>query len=82
MRRSIVVIDWDDAFIDTDDFTVKQARNTKACKRRTVGFLIAVNKHGYTLATDEYAKKSDGYAARMFIPKGIVTKITKMNAVE
>lgn len=78
MRRPVVVIDWDDAFIETDDFDKKDALKTKPCRRRTVGFLITKNQHGYVLATDEYAKKADGYAARMFIPLGIVTKVTQL----
>ena len=78
VRRKVVVIDWDDAFIETADFTAQEAQETTACKRRTVGFLVGRNKHGYTLATDEYAKRSDGYASRMFIPHGIVTKVTTL----
>ena len=82
MRHKVVVVDWDDAFIETDDFDKKDARKTKPCRRRTVGFLICKNQHGYVLATDEYAKKADGYAARMFIPHGIVTKVTELDVAE
>ena len=82
MRCPVVVIDWDDAFIETDDFSSTDAAKTKPCRRRTVGFLVAKNQHGYVLATDEYAKKADGYAARMFIPLGIVTKVTSLCAEE
>jgi hypothetical protein len=75
VSKKVVIVDWDDAFIETDDFSAKDAEKTKPCRRRTVGFLITKNQHGYVLATDEYAKKADGYAARLFIPLGIVTKV-------
>jgi len=75
----IAVIKWGDAFIDTDDFTLAQARKTEPVYRTTVGFLIAKNKHGYVLATDRYAKKVDGHAsARMFIPNGMVVSIEEI----
>ena len=80
MRRPVVVIDWDDAFIETDDFSPEEAMVTEPCRRRTVGFLVAKNQHGYVLATDEYAKKADGYSARLFIPLGIVTKVTPLTS--
>ena len=68
MRKKVVAIEWGDAFIDTDDFVEKDAKKTKPVMRTTVGFLVCKNQHGYILATDEYAKKKDGYAAKMFIP--------------
>lgn len=75
----IVRIDWDDAFIETFDFTEKEAKKTKGIARSTVGFLVAQNQHGYTLATDKYKYKKDGeFAARMFIPKGMVTKVKNL----
>lgn len=73
LRHKIVAIQWGDAFIDTDDFDEKGAAKTKPVKRTTVGLLICKNQHGYVLATDEYYKKSDGVAAKMFIPKGMVS---------
>jgi len=76
--RKIVVVEWGDAFIDTEDFDPKEASKTKPVYRRTVGFLIAKNQHGYILATDEYKKKSDGVAAKMFIPHGMVTGVTEV----
>lgn len=75
MRKPVVVIEWGDAFIETDDFDDSEAKRTKPVYRRTVGFLIAKNQYGYVLATDEYAKKKDGYAARMFIPNGMVIEV-------
>ena len=74
LRNKVICVEWGDAFIDTDDFKEDKAQDTEPVWRRTVGFLVAKNQHGYVLATDEYADKKDGVAARMFIPHGMVRK--------
>jgi hypothetical protein len=76
---SVIVVKWGDAFIDTDDFKVEDADKTEPVWRYTTGFLIAKNQHGYVLATDLYEKKSDGAAARMFIPHGMVVGVKKLS---
>lgn len=68
----ITVVEWADAWIDTDDFKVSRAKKMKAVHRKTVGFFVAANEEGVILATDEYDKKKDGYAAPLFIPWGMV----------
>ena len=78
MHNKVVVVEWGDAFIDTDDFDEKDAAKTKPVMRKTVGFLIAKNQYGYVLATDEYNKKSDGLAAKMFVPHGMVTDVKEL----
>jgi hypothetical protein len=78
MSKPIYIIEWGDAFIDCDDFDQDEADETGPVMRCTVGYLIAKNQHGYILATDEYAKKEDGYASRMFVPLGMATKVTKI----
>jgi hypothetical protein len=72
----IMIVEWADAFIDTGDFDIKEAKNTEPVYRKTVGFLIANNKFGTVLATDLYKKKEDGASAKMFIPKGMIIKKT------
>lgn len=72
----VIVIEWGDAFIETDDFSIEEAKSTEPVYRKTVGFLIAKNQHGYVLATDVYRNKEDGVAARMFIPHGMVVKVS------
>ena len=74
LRRPVAVVEWDDAFIETSDFTAKKATKTEPCRRTTVGVLVAQTDDGVVLATDEYDKEEYGYAARMFIPWGMVTK--------
>jgi len=72
LDHKVVVVKWGDAFIETDDFKQRDADKTKPVYRWTTGFLIADNKHGLVLATDYYEKKKDGFAAKMFIPHGMV----------
>jgi len=71
----VVVVYWGDAWIDTEDFTIEEAQDTKPVYRKTVGFLIAKNQHGVVLATDVYLEKDLGVSARMFIPTGMINKI-------
>lgn len=75
MRHRVAIVTWDDAFIDTDDFDLKDAKKTKGVKRHTVGWLIHKNKRGVVLATDYYQKKKEGFNAKMFIPWGWVTDL-------
>ena len=75
MRHPIVVVEWGDAWIDTDDVTPKKASKLKPVGRKTVGFFLAQNKHGdIILCTDLYDKKSDGASAPMLIPAGMVKR--------
>lgn len=71
-----MVVEWGDAFIETHDFDPKEAAGTEPIWRKTVGFLITENKHGYVLATDEYNDPKAGVAARMFVPHGMVRSVT------
>lgn len=73
-RNKMMVVEWGDAFIDTDDFKEEDAKNTRPVWRKTIGFFLAKNQHGITLATDEYNDPKDGVAARMFIPAGMVKR--------
>lgn len=67
-----VVVQWLDAFIETSDFKKKDAKKTKGVRRYTVGFFICETEDGVVLATDYYDKKKDGFAAKMFIPWGMI----------
>ena len=74
MDAEIVIVEWDDAFIDTDDFSQKSGEKTLPVKRTTVGWYVCDTEDGIVLATDVYAKRNDGWAARMFIPWGMITQ--------
>ena len=73
-KYRVVIVSWGDAFIETQDFTLEDAKTTEPVYRKTVGFLITKNRHGYVLATDTYDKE-DEINAKMFIPKGMVTDV-------
>lgn len=75
--RKVLMVSWGDAFIDCEDFDPKEAENTKPVYRKTVGFLIAKNQHGYVLATDTYDNDPE-VASKMFIPHGMVTGVTEL----
>lgn len=70
MRHNIAVISWDDAWIDTDDFVLKDANKAKGVRRHTVGWLIKETDEGVVLCTDYYQKKKDGFNSMMYIPWG------------
>lgn len=78
LRHKQVVVWWGDAFIDTEDFDEKDADKTKPVGRKTCGFLISKNQHGYVLATDEYDKKSDGVAGKLFVPHGMIREVKEL----
>ena len=67
----IAIIHWVDAWIDTVDLEVSQAKNQKAVKRSTVGYLVSQNEEGVLLATDVYASGKE-VNSPMFIPWGMI----------
>ena len=79
MVYRIVVVEWADAFIDTEDFDPEDAAKTEPVYRKTVGFLISKNQHGYVMATDVYRDSTDGVAGKLFIPHGMVLGVTDVN---
>ena len=70
----IVEVCWGDAWVDTDDVTVKKIAKAKPIYRRTVGYLVADNEHGLVLVTDRYDKDKKEVNTPMFIPHGMITE--------
>jgi hypothetical protein len=70
----IVEVRWWDAFIDTDDMSIKKAKNLKPVERFTVGYLVAENEHGIVLSTDYFPRKTKvtEISATMVIPWGMI----------
>lgn len=64
----VVEIVWDDAWIESGDMTIKQAEKSKPIKTYTVGYLIAENEHGVTVATDLYEKDKKSAKTINFVP--------------
>ena len=69
----IVEVHWVDAFICTEDISIKEAKKLKPIKRFTVGYLIDENEHCIILSTDYFPKKKKRVkevSATMVIPRG------------
>ena len=69
-------VEWEDAWIDTEDHLISDARKLKPVLRSSVGYLVADNDNEIILSTDRYhSKKDEEYVnAVMVIPKGMVTR--------
>ena len=64
----IVEIKWGDAWVDTDDFTLVDAKKLEPIIRTTVGFLIAETDKAVVLCTDTYEKDKKTINTPMVIP--------------
>ena len=67
-RMKIVEIKWGDAWVDTDDFTLVDAKKLEPIIRTTVGFLIAETDKAVVLCTDTYEKDKKTINTPMVIP--------------
>jgi hypothetical protein len=65
----IVKVRWVDAFIDTNDISIKKASKLKPIVRTTVGFLVKEKTDCIVLATDQFEKGKE-VSAPMVIPTG------------
>jgi hypothetical protein len=70
----IVEVEWVDAWIDSSDFTMKEAKKLKPIPRKTVGYLIAENDDCIVLSTDYFPKEKNEVSACMVIPTGWIKK--------
>jgi len=70
----IVEVRWWDAWIDTEDVSIKKAKKLKPVERFTVGYLVAENEYGVVLSTDYFPKKKKirEVSATMVIPWGMI----------
>lgn len=66
----VVEVVWGDAWIGTDDISVKRAQKLKPVKRRTTGYLVAENKDCIVLCTDRYDNHKNTVNSPMVIPWG------------
>ena len=70
----MIEVKWDDAWIDTEDVLIADAKKLKPISRSTVGWLVADNENELILSTDMYHNEKDKeyVNAIMVIPKGMV----------
>ena len=68
----IVEVKWGDAWVDTDDFSLTDAKKLKPVVRSTIGFLITENKEAVVLCTDFYEKEKKIINTPMVIPRDMI----------
>tara|TARA_R100000306_G_scaffold62034_2_gene66704 strand:- start:478 stop:750 length:273 start_codon:yes stop_codon:yes gene_type:complete len=64
----IAEILWEDAWVETKDFSITDASTFRPVVRSTVGYLIEETDECVILATDLYAKEKDHANTPMIIP--------------
>ena len=68
----VVEVKWGDAWVDTDDFSLTDAKKLKPIVRSTIGFLITENKEVVVLCTDFYEKEKKIINTPMVIPRDMI----------
>ena len=68
----VVEVKWGDAWVDTDDFSLTDAKKLKPVVRSTIGFLITENKEVVVLCTDFYEKEKKIINTPMIIPRDMI----------
>ena len=73
---SIMQVEWEDAWIDTEDHLLEEAEKLKPVLRSSVGYLVADNENEIILSTDRYNSKHEKKYVNsvMVITKGMVTR--------
>lgn len=67
-------VHWIDAYVSTDDISIKKARTLKPIATITVGFLVYEGDEGIVLAMDWWPKDPKKMKAYCFIPWGMVVR--------
>jgi hypothetical protein len=75
-KNKVIEVQWEDAWIDTDDILITKAKKLKPIMRSTVGWLVADNENELILSTDIFhSKKERKYVnAIMVVPKGMIVE--------
>jgi len=69
---TVVEIKWGDALIDTDDFSVTEAKKLKPVVRSTIGYLVSENSKAVVLCTDIFEKDKKPINTPMIIPTEMI----------
>jgi len=59
VKNKVIEVQWEDAWIDTDDVLIADAKKLKPILRSTVGWLVADNEHELILSTDIFHSKKE-----------------------
>jgi hypothetical protein len=73
-KNKVIEVKWEDAWIDTDDILISDAKKLKPIVRSTVGWLVADNDNELILSTDIFHNNKDNeyVNAIMVVPKGMI----------
>ena len=65
---------WGDAWIDSKDYSLNDAKKLKPIQRKTVGYLINKTEDALILVTDLFLNEKDTVNTTMVIPLGMVSE--------
>ena len=68
----VVEVRWGDAWVDTDDFTLEEAKKLKPIVRSTIGYLVSENSMAVVLCTDTFEKDKKTINTPMIIPTEMI----------
>tara|TARA_R100000963_G_C4598305_1_gene72942 strand:+ start:495 stop:746 length:252 start_codon:yes stop_codon:yes gene_type:complete len=68
----VVEVRWGDAWVDTDDFSLKEAKKLKPIIRSTIGYLVSENSKSVVLCTDTFEKDKKTINTPMIIPTEMI----------
>lgn len=76
----LAVVDWLDAFWDSDEVALKKLRKpSRPWPMTTVGFVVQDDEDGIMLVHEINVKKQTGHGST-FIPRGMVKKVRRVKA--
>ena len=72
----IAEVHWGDAWIKSEDYPLKDARQLKPVQRKTVGYLVGETDEAIILVTDLYTEEKDKDIVNtpMVIPIGMISE--------
>ena len=84
MKANVVEVKWADAWIDTEDILISDAKSLKPVMRSTVGWLVSDNENEIILSTDIYhsLKEREYVNSIMVIPKGMIIDYWQYQLIE
>jgi hypothetical protein len=68
----LIEVKWADAWVNTIDMSVDDAKELEPIIRTSAGWRVAENTKGIILATDYFNNDSEYINTPMFIPWGVV----------
>ena len=70
----VVEVHWEDAWVDTDEVSVKSAMTKKPVRTISIGQLIAENDEGVVMVVDSYPKSPKKGRVTNMIPWAMIVE--------